>query len=89
MLGAAELRLDEIAQRLGVTTDAGIVETLSPVARRLDAVVNLLMDVRNDLAGAVPHADATLAVAAGHLADAVEYVANTARAAEEHRRGEW
>lgn len=88
MLGA-DLRLDEVAQHLGVTTDAGIVERLSPVARRLDAVVNLLMDVRNDLAGSVPNADATLAVAAGHLADAVVYVANTARAAEEHRRGEW
>lgn len=89
MLGAAEPRLDEVAQRLGVTTDAGIVEVLTPVARRLDAVVHLLMDVRSDLAGAVPNADQTLAVAAGHLADAVVYVANTARAAEEHRRGEW
>lgn len=88
MIGT-QLRLDEVAQRLGVTTDAGIVERLDPVARRLDAVVNLLMDVRNDLAGAVPHADATLAIATGHLADAVVYVANTARAAEEHRRGEW
>ncbi|WP_162529273.1 hypothetical protein [Segeticoccus rhizosphaerae] len=88
MMGT-QLRLDEVAQRLGVTTDAGIVERLDPVARRLDAVVNLLMDVRNDLAGSVPHADATLAVATGHLADAVVYVANTARAAEEHRRGEW
>jgi hypothetical protein len=88
MLGT-QLRLDEVAQRLGVTTDAAIVETLTPVALRLDAVVNLLSDVRNDLAGSVPHAEATIAVAAGHLADAVVYVANTARAAEEHRRGEW
>lgn len=86
---AAQLRLDEVAQRLGVTTDAAIVEALTPVARRLDAVVNLLGEVRADLSGAVPHADATLAVATGHLADAVVYVANTARAAEEHRRGEW
>lgn len=89
MLGEAQLRLDYVAQRLRVSTDAGIVEVLTPVARRLDAVVHLLMDVRNDLAGAVPNADQTLAVAAGHLADAVVYVANTARAAEEHRRGEW
>jgi hypothetical protein len=52
-------------------------------------VVTLLGEMRADLAGSVPHADATLAVATGHLADAVVYVANTARAAEEHRRGEW
>jgi hypothetical protein len=88
MMGT-QLRLDEVAQRLGVTTDAGIVERLDPVARRLDAVVTLLGEMRADLAGSVPHADATLAVATGHLADAVVYVANTARAAEEHRRGEW
>lgn len=88
MVGS-QLRLDEVAQRLGVSTDAGIVERLDPVARRLDAVVSLLGEARSDLSGAVPHADATLAVAAGHIADAVVYVANIARAAEEHRRGEW
>lgn len=88
MMGV-QLRLDEVAHALGVSTDAGIVERLDPIARRLDAVVSLLGEVRADLAGSVPNADQTIAVGAAHVADAVVYVANTARAAEEHRRGEW
>ncbi|GAA6526901.1 hypothetical protein [Intrasporangium sp. DVR] len=88
MLGST-VTLDQVAQALGVTTDEGIVERLAPVARRLDAVVALLGEVRADLAGSVPNADQTIAVAAGHLQDAVVYVANTYRAAEAHQRGEW
>ncbi len=88
MIGAT-VSLDQVAQTLGVTTDEGIVERLVPVARGLDAVVNLLGEVRADLSGAVPNADQTIAVAAGHLQDAVVYVAATYRAAESHQRGEW
>ena len=88
MIGAT-VTLDRVAQALGVTTDEGIVERLVPVARRLDAVVALLGEQRAELAGAVPNADQTIAVAMGHLQDAVVYVAQTYRAAEEHRRGEW
>lgn len=88
MIGAT-VTLDQVARSLGVATDEGIVERLTPVARRLDAVVALLSEVRADLAGAVPNADQTIAVAAGHLQDAVVYVAQTYQAAEAHQRGEW
>ena len=80
--------LDQVARTLGVNTDVGIVERLVPVARRLDAVVHLLAELRADLAGAVPDADQALTVAGGHVADAVVYVANTFRAAEAHQRGD-
>ena len=86
---ASMVTLDQVARTLGVNTDEGIVERLVPVARRLDAVVHLLAEVRADLAGAVPDADQALAVAGGHVQDAVIYVANTFRAAEAHHRGEW
>jgi hypothetical protein len=88
MMGTA-VSLDRVAQALGVSTDEGIVERLTPVARRLDAVVTLLAQQRAELAGAVPNADEVIAVAMGHLQDAVVYVAQVSRAAEDHRRGEW
>ena len=87
MMGTAA-SLDRVAQALGVSTDEGIVERLTPVARRLDAVVNLIPQQRSELAGAVPNADEVIAVAMGHLQDAVVYVTQVSRAAEDHRRGE-
>ena len=88
-MAGSTVTLDQVARTLGVNTDEGIVERLVPVARRLDAVVHLLAEVRADLAGAVPDADQALVVGGGHVQDAVVYVANTFRAAEAHQRGEW
>jgi hypothetical protein len=88
MLGAP-VRIDEVAHALGVTTDAGVVEQLTPVARRLFGVVNLLTEIRAALDGSIPNADQVLGVATGHVEDAAAYVDQVIRGAEEHRRGEW
>jgi hypothetical protein len=88
MLGAP-VRIDEVARALGVSTDAGVVEALGPMVRRLVGVVTLLTELRSALDGSIPNADQVLGVAAGHLEDAAAYVDQVVRAAEEHRRGEW
>lgn len=72
MLGSPA-RIDEVARALGVNTDAGIVEVLGPMVRRLGGVVNLLAELRTALDGTIPNADEVLGVAAGHVEDAAAY----------------
>jgi hypothetical protein len=86
-MSAAMVDLDVVAAALGVSTDAGVVEALHPVEQQLDRIIAAVWKVKFDLEGSVPNADQALAVAVGHLSDALSYLLPVVQAAESHLRG--
>jgi hypothetical protein len=86
-MSASGVDLDRVAKALGVSTDAGIVDELSPYALRLHLLSDVAGPLAGQLAGAVPDAAAALRDGATRFKDAYEEVRVVMSAAEDHVRG--